>query len=70
MKTLSMEQMENTKAGKFLSCASQVTGGMGVLVAVASIGIFALGPVGWIGFGFSVASLAFGAASDPNACDF
>jgi len=68
MKTLSLEQMETTGGGKFLACASQVAGGMGVLVTVASIGIFALGPVGWIAFGFSVASLAAGAASDPYAC--
>ena len=72
MKTLTFEQMENIQAGSLqraLTCASQVTGGMGILFTVASIGIFALGPVGIIAFGLSVASMVTGAIADPTACD-
>jgi hypothetical protein len=69
MKTLSLEQMERVKGGKFFACLGQVAGGMGVLGTVASIGIWSLGPVGWGIFALSAIALAADVAADPTACD-
>jgi hypothetical protein len=69
MKTLSLEQMEGVKGGKFWSCVGQVAGGMGVLATVASIGIFAITPIGWGFFAFAAISLTADMIADPNACD-
>ena len=72
MKTLTIEQMENTKAGdlrRALSCISQVTGGMGALAGVAAALTFATNPVGWGILLLGGISLVAGIASDPTACD-
>jgi hypothetical protein len=69
MKKLNLEQMENVNGGKFLACLGQVAGGMGVLGTVASIGIWSLGPVGWVVFGLGAVALAADMAADPYACD-
>ena len=68
MKKLSLEQMEKTQAGKFLSCFSQVTGGMGTLWGAAAIMAFGVTPVGWMIFGLGALSLAASAIADPYAC--
>jgi hypothetical protein len=72
MKTLSFEQMANVNGGtlkKTLTCISQISGGISTLVTVAAIGIFVIGPVGWLAFGFGAISLIGGVAADPTACD-
>ena len=72
MKTLNFEQMEMVQAGglkKTLACISQVAGGMGILVTLSAIGIFAIGPVGWIAFGLGAVSFVSGGIADPTACD-
>jgi hypothetical protein len=72
MKTLTIEQMENVHAGSFaktMSCISQVAGGMGILASIATIGIFAINPIGWGIFALGAISLLSGVASDPSACD-
>jgi hypothetical protein len=72
MKTLNFDELVLIQGGsitKVLSCASQVTGGMGTLASVAAILTFGTNPIGWAILGLSVISLAAGAASDPTACD-
>ena len=72
MKKLSFEQMETISAGslrKILSCASQVTSGMGFLGGAAALLAFGTNPVGLVIFGLGFVSLITGAASDPTACD-
>ena len=72
MKKLNFEQMEEVNAGslrKILSCASQVTSGMGFLGGAAAILAFGTNPVGLFIFGLGFISLVAGAASDPTACD-
>jgi hypothetical protein len=72
MKTLSFEQMEEISAGlfrRFLSCASQVTGGIGTLASVAALLTFGSNPIGWAILGLGAISLITGTASDPTACD-
>ena len=70
MKKLSIDQMESLNGGsKFLSCTAQVAGGMGWLATAASIGIWALGPVGWFAFGVGTLALAADIIADPTACD-
>jgi|WetSurMetagenome_2_1015567.scaffolds.fasta_scaffold1218071_2 hypothetical protein len=68
MKTLNLEQMQQTSGGKFLNCVAQVAGGMGILGTIASIGIWSLGPVGWGIFILSSISFAADAVADPYAC--
>jgi hypothetical protein len=70
MKELKLTQMENIYAGADTwACISQVAGGMSVLITLAAIGSFALGPVGWLAFGLGATSLVAGAIADPTACD-
>jgi hypothetical protein len=68
MKKLNFEQMETTIGGKFLACASQVTGGMSTLWGAAALLAFGATPVGWIVFGFGAVSFLASAAADPYAC--
>jgi hypothetical protein len=69
MKTLNYEQMEFVYGGKFLSCLSQVAGGMGTLAGIAAALTFASNPVGWGILLIGGISLVAGIASDPTACD-
>jgi hypothetical protein len=69
MKTLNYEQMEFVYGGKFLSCLSQVAGGMSTLAGIAAALTFAITPIGVGIFVLGAISLAAGMASDPTACD-
>jgi hypothetical protein len=72
MKTLTIEQMEFVYGGslrQFLSCVSQVTGGIGTLAGIAAALAFTTTPIGLIILGLGALSLATGVASDPTACD-
>jgi hypothetical protein len=72
MKTLTIEQMEFVYGGslrQFLSCVSQVAGGMSTLAGIAAALTFAITPIGVGIFVLGAISLAAGMASDPTACD-
>lgn len=63
-------EMETVNAGSSaFACISQVTGGMGMLMTIAAVGTFAIGPIGWMAFGLGAISLVSGAIADPSACD-
>ena len=68
MKTPELTKMETISGGRFLSCFSQETGGVGTLAGITAGLAFGSNPVGWGILILGGISLAAGVASDPSAC--